>query len=111
MAWDSQHWWTMRTFCLRETGVGLTRYYCSCIVVHFKFLACIMQNTYPPPCKQSATKALCQPPPPPLQTAAPRAAAPLDPVLAARAVGFEPGTSEAGIQGASTEARGTSPEI
>ena len=28
-----------------------------------------------------------------------------------RAVGFEPGTSAAGIQGASTEARGTSPEI
>ena len=61
----------------------------------------------------------CAPPPPtpdgrlpphPLLAFA-RAAAPLDPVLAARAVGFEPGTSDAGIQGASTEARGTSPEI
>ena len=61
----------------------------------------------------------CAPPPPtpdgrlpphPLLAFA-RAAAPLDPVLAARAVGFEPGTSEAGVQGASTEARGTSPEL
>ena len=61
----------------------------------------------------------CAPPPPtpdgrlpphPLLAFA-RAAAPLDPVLAARAVGFEPGTSDAGAQGASTEARGTSPDI
>ena len=33
------------------------------------------------------------------------------PPPAARAVGFEPGASAAGIQGASTEARGTSLEI
>ena len=31
--------------------------------------------------------------------------------VAARATGFEPGTSEAGVQGASTEARGTSPAM
>ena len=49
-------------------------------------------------------------PPHPLLAFA-RAAAPLDPLLAARGAGFEPGTSEAGVQGASTEARGTSPAM